>query len=95
MGACFSRCWLPEDLHQLHPLLRQEHWSDQDKEEILALYKRYGQAFHSYKISAIPLGMAYTPLEHAISRDNRDGVEFLLNECHAQIDSSFFRVRTV
>ena len=77
----------PKDMKQVFFMLKKKSWDDGVEQHIMMLYTRYGGRFHTYS----PFGLY--PLEHAIVNDNPDGVEFLLNQCHADIEGPYPKVR--
>lgn len=68
----------PPDVHQfIWSKGGKKSWSDKEKNKILAFYDRYGEQFHQFEFSCLPL------LVHAIMHGNLDGVEFLMSKCNA------------
>ena len=74
----------PPEVEEIFHLLDQNQWSNHVKERLLSLYTQHGEWFHTGVIEY----HRKSPLEMAIIKGSREGIEFLIEKCGADVDGS-------
>lgn len=67
---------------EISGLVKKENWNDDTKERLRILYSRYGWGFR-VPLSHVP---DLSPLNLAIQHRNKQAIEFLIEECHANLN---------